>query len=1670
MSQDARRGHPAATDRGALDLASGVEALQASGEFHGSVESLDGHYCNDHLALIYEDEAEQFASVVPFVRQGLERGERCMYVIDDLSEAALAEAMRESGVDVDAALESGALSFHEVEDTYLRNGAFDPDEMIDFYADAIEEATEGYEALRVVAETTWLQAETTTMADFMEYEAKVNDLFEGEDCIALCQYDRDAFDPTVVRDVVRTHPHLIYDGTVCHNFYHTPPSEFLGPDEPAREVDRMLGTLVDRTEAKTALAERERYLREQTDVTADPDLSFEEKLRALFELGCERFDLDLGALNRVDPDADRLEIEYVSGDHDHFRPGVELPLSETYCRAVVDAGEAATVTVPARKGYDDVTVYEDFGVRSYLGTYVPVDGGADRTFAFVGSTSRAEPFSEADRTSVELMGQWVKYELERQQRERQLQQHKEYTDDLLDAIDDVFYVLDERGNLKRWNETTREVSGYADAELDSKGGLEFFEGEDVPAVADAIEEVFETGTGRLQASLVTDDGESIPYEFAASALEDPTGEPVLTGIGRDVTEREWFEETLQSLHDATWEMVRATSDNEVARRVVDTATEVMELSDVALYLSDERGDLYPAAKATEVGFMWDDLPRVPPDDSTIVGHAYATGESVRWDDVRDSPHFIDRETEMRAGMYAPVGDHGVVFAGSDEVGAFDDRTQQLLELLAANAGAALNRVEREKALREERDRFASLFESIPEAAVNVRLEDGEPVVEKTNSAFEETFGYDADRIVDESLNDVIVPADRRDAAERIDGAVSAGRNVAREVRRETADGTRDFLFRGQQFERDDGTVEGLGVYVDVTERKRREQDLELFRSLLDRSNDAVFVIDPDDGRFIDVNETACRRLGYDREELQSMSAREIQNRLPALDRWDRHVENLRAQGSVTLEGEHERRDGTTFPVEVSAAHVDLDREYVLAIARDVTERMERERALRQLYETAADADLSFETKVARLLELGRERFGFDYGMLTRVAEDHLEVVQADGGFEERWDASPFPLTETYCRKVLSAREPVGVVDAPAEGWADDAAYEASGLDSYFGTTVTLGDEAYGTLCFASGGPRDRSFTDAEYTFLELMGQWVSYEIEHEHREAQLSALNEMSRDLMDAETYTEIAERTVEHARSTLNLPLTAFVTYDEETGTLSTAARTPRAADELPTATLCDPETGAFWDAFVARETRLLDDVASVAGAGDDLTEVAAVPLARMGVFVTATRAPGGFSDAELDFVETTALTVEAACDRSKREQQLQARERTLEEQNETLERLNRVNDIIRSIDQALVGASTREEIEAVVCEQLADGGPYELAWVGEHDPVTGEVDPSEWAGAEKGYLEEVTSTADDGPSGRGPAGRAIRTREPQVVNDVLGDRSFGPWRQEALNRGYHATVSLPLVYEDTLYGVLNVYAGKPGVFDELERSVLAELSDTIAYAVNAVESKKALVGDQVTELEFEVRDTGIAAVDLARETGCSFTFESLVPRSDGGFQGFFSTRGAAADEVLSFVEDRPVGEVTLIAERDEDEPVCLFEIELSDESFCGYVLEHGGNPRTIHVVDGVATIVVELAADASIREFVTTLGTRYPDSELVAQRTRQRQQRTPTEFDLALTDDLTPRQREALETAYFSGYFERPRERTGSEIAEAMDIAQPTFNHHLRAAHRKLCRRLFEAEPTTR
>lgn len=131
---------------------------------------------------------------------------------------------------------------------------------------------------------------------------------------------------------------------------------------------------------------------------------------------------------------------------------------------------------------------------------------------------------------------------------------------------------------------------------------------------------------------------------------------------------------------------------------------------------------------------------------------------------------------------------------------------------------------------------------------------------------------------------------------------------------------------------------------DVAERKNQDEALHLFRMLVDRSNDAFEIVDPETARFLDVNDKACADLGYTREELRRMCVFDIDPATNAAQ-WTATMAKIR-QGPLSVETTHRRKDGSIFQVEVNMRHVSLHRDYLVVVARDITERKAAEADLR----------------------------------------------------------------------------------------------------------------------------------------------------------------------------------------------------------------------------------------------------------------------------------------------------------------------------------------------------------------------------------------------------------------------------------------------------------------------------------------------------------------------------------------------------------------------------------------------------------------------------------------------------------------------------------------------------------------------------------------------------
>ena len=139
----------------------------------------------------------------------------------------------------------------------------------------------------------------------------------------------------------------------------------------------------------------------------------------------------------------------------------------------------------------------------------------------------------------------------------------------------------------------------------------------------------------------------------------------------------------------------------------------------------------------------------------------------------------------------------------------------------------------------------------------------------------------------------------------------------------------------------------------VAARERAERELRLFRALIDQSNDSFLVIDPLTARFLDVNEKACLDLGYTREEMLALRVYDVATTVTE-ETWMQVSQLNREKGSRIFESSHVRKNGTTFPIEVNIKWVQLERDYLVAIVRDISDRKHIELALQRSREEFKD--------------------------------------------------------------------------------------------------------------------------------------------------------------------------------------------------------------------------------------------------------------------------------------------------------------------------------------------------------------------------------------------------------------------------------------------------------------------------------------------------------------------------------------------------------------------------------------------------------------------------------------------------------------------------------------------------------------------------------------------
>lgn len=403
--------------------------------------------------------------------------------------------------------------------------------------------------------------------------------------------------------------------------------------------------------------------------------------------------------------------------------------------------------------------------------------------------------------------------------------------------------------------------------------------------------------------------------------------------------------------------------------------------------------------------------------------------------------------------------------------------------------------------------------------------------------------------------------------------------------------------------------------------------------------------------------------------------------------------------------------------------------------------------------------------------------------------------------------------------------------------------------------------------------------------------------------------------------------------------------------------------------------------------------------------------------------------------------------------------RQRTLERQRDELATLDRINELLLETTREAIGTASREAVEAVVCERLANSALYRFAWVGEPAFDGDWLVPRATAGEADGYLDDVTITTDGAETGRGPAGRAMATGEVQVTD--VDDPSFEPWREAARERGFESVAAVPLQDDGTVYGVLVVYATREGAFSDREQSGFDVLGRTVGAVIHAAKNRELLFADAVVELEFRVADDDLPYVAAAAALECDLELEGYVSSGERWVL-YLEVEGApAADFVDALAGDPRIDRGRVL---EAGEAGGRVEMVVPESSLLDAVTASGAIVRTASVDANGVDVRVEAPVDAEIREVGEHVREEFADAELLACRHRDREVTHAGQPGGPL-DELTQRQREVLEVAYRAGYFSWPRDSTAEEVAGSLDLAPPTLHAHLRKAEEAILSRLFES-----
>jgi len=489
-----------------------VDLGQRIGVLEDSYRVITGLEPGDHLCCFYETEEERWALLTPFLRQGLERGEKVVYIADACTAEDSLRYLRDEELEVEPYLARGQLVILSRTESYMREGVFDPEGMIALLRTETERAlAEGYPALRVSGEMAWALQGLAGSERLIEYEAGLNEFFPGSKCLAMCHYDQRRLDPAVLLSVLRTHPLAVVGRAVYDNFYYIPPAELLSGDLPAAELRHWLANLAERKWAEEVLRASVRQWQNILDAINDAVCLLD--LEGRF-LQCNRAMREL---------LEKPSSEIIGRTCWELIHGTPEPIEGCPIVRMWETHQRETSVLPTGDRWLEVVV----------------DPLLDETGALIGG--------------VHIMADIT----ERRRAEEALRESEERYRSLVEASPDAITLTDLDTNIIMANQQAALLHGFQSVEemlVNVSNSSDLIAPEDRQRAIENAQKTLETGSVRnIEYTFLRKDGTTFPAELSASLIVDADEKPkAFTAVTRDITERKRAEEQLAHMatHDA----------------------------------------------------------------------------------------------------------------------------------------------------------------------------------------------------------------------------------------------------------------------------------------------------------------------------------------------------------------------------------------------------------------------------------------------------------------------------------------------------------------------------------------------------------------------------------------------------------------------------------------------------------------------------------------------------------------------------------------------------------------------------------------------------------------------------------------------------------------------------------------------------------------------------------------------------------------------------------------------------------------------------------------------------------------------------------------------------------------------------------------------------------------